>query len=94
MKALHGQGSARDSCEENVEGVRGNKFLEEQAVRLVSATNPCILRNINPPQDRCPPSECGSRASLKKSENKFGNVEMISYLCSRKKKEKYYGKSL
>ena len=41
-------------------------FSKKQAMRLVGATNPCILRNINPPQDRCPPSEYGSRASLKK----------------------------
>ena len=41
-------------------------FSKKQAVRLVGATNPCILRNITPPHDRCPPSECGSRASSKK----------------------------
>lgn len=48
MKALHGQGPARDSCEENVEGVRGNRFLEETGGETCGCDEPVYFKEYKP----------------------------------------------
>lgn len=48
MKALHGQGFARDSCEENVEGIRGDRFLEETGGETCGCDEPVYFKEYNP----------------------------------------------
>ena len=49
MKALHGQGFARDSCEENVEGIRGDRFLEETGGETCRCDEPVYFKEYIQP---------------------------------------------
>ena len=48
MKALHGQGFTRDSYEENVEGIRGDRFLGETGGETCGCDEPVYFKECNP----------------------------------------------